>query len=280
MVPGHDDIVDDGDIDELSSETKVPHLPNNPVSTTVVGKMLRGKIKADAADVEIMGSKLGTGMNKKRQHARLLDDGEDELGQDQDSKRTTLRGKARGLNSRTSVDASLSSKGDILPTWPEAAKRIRLISAVCRQRYLYQANKSQPPHSAEDFQLYFMPDETNHDDLYACTAEGQRAAQSPWLKITGSTQSLEWDPRGPYIKVRQRAEPKEDIAALMVLQFANQGDASEVIRWARTRLGIQVNEGTAYLSLHDIGMAEILTWFQWFCRKNFPQDMEGSRGIQ
>lgn len=244
MPPNHDDIVDD--TDELANGTTESHRRNRP--PTAQGSKMHVHIVQDGADLEIMAPKSGANTIKKRPIQSTINaDDDDELGDCHLAKKTVVGAKAREVTVRKT--GSLASRADIPSTeWSkrEGSGNPRLVSAVCLPRYVY--SESEPIGSDEDSQLFFQPC-GNGMDLYACTANGQQVPQSRWLKITKSTvKSIMYAPDGPYIKVLQMTDPKEDIGASLLLKFADKDEAFHVASWADTKLDIRVTKGTAYIS--------------------------------
>ena len=248
MPPGHDDIVDDAD--ELANDTteanRLSRTPTAPVPKT------HGRIAPDGADLELMASKSGANTTKKRPIQSVINaDDEDELGYCPQAKKTVVGTKAREVTVRKSTNTSLASRADIASTaWSKGERSVRprprLVSAVCCPRYIY--SESEPLGSDEDLQLYFQP-EDDGVNLYACTAKGQQAPQSRWLKITRSTaKTITYDPDGPYIKVMQMMDPREDIGASLLLRFADKDEAGEVATWAKTKLNLRVTIAVTYFS--------------------------------
>ncbi|KAK1833293.1 hypothetical protein QBC39DRAFT_49103 [Podospora conica] len=246
IPPGRDDI-EDGQ-DELSNET-TPFIWRNRTAPPMAKPKADERIGADGADLEIIAPKSGANISKKRAKVVDLDD-DDELGDYHQTKKAAVGKKAREMPARKSVNTSLSTRADLASTsWskkPEGHVRARLISAVCPQRHVYSVNEDQSLDSDEDSQLYLQRGGDDDPNLYACTANGQQAVQSRWLKINKSTvKSVLHDPSGPYIKVLQMLDGKEEIGGALVLKFADKDDASEVANWVKTELKLLVSHCTA-----------------------------------
>ncbi|KAK1760901.1 hypothetical protein QBC47DRAFT_368526 [Echria macrotheca] len=242
ISPRHDDI---HDMDELS-----------PGPGQYTGKATSGTRNStippwrDGADGEFLPIKVRPkspkqDANREQKKSRPVITSEDELAEQNPVKskypsRISARSEKRSLNGP-------SRRPDILPTKFDERKTsasfgpIRVKQAACHQGYLYSDPEAElgtnEARADEPCYLVSTPD----CELRVFKTDESPAQPFEWLRITGMTQTLSWNPQSDIVKVTQRSNITANIGALLAIQFFSCHDAAQVATWAGENTAVLVS---------------------------------------
>jgi len=244
MDAGHDEIVDDTDVDQLAPVAGVlPRSRPSSSSAMAAPQIKTSRVGGDPSDIQFVkkpenqNRSAHNANSKKQRTPYLVDDDVDELA-DHSIRETKM---VSTTPSRNGTRAKGSRRADMSPIQLGGMNGIPVGAAICLDRHRYISHPSDP-----DSQYYLRPD--SKGDLRVVTVDGQYPHGHDWLRITSQSSKLYWSPDSLIVKTLQPRNGKLGIGSHMSLRFSCLEDASWVTNWAGEKLGIPIADQSRYLS--------------------------------